>query len=813
MKKTFLFCCMAVLGLSNLIAQDLIRFTQGLASGSAHRYGRDAVFTDTLLHTWHISGARPPAEGVVWYDENGISKKWMAVQADSSGLFRDRQLSNGYLYLTYRSDKATTAILTVTGHSMAYFNGAPHAGDNYRYGWLQIPVALKKGLNELYIRTARFGGVTARLSAAPKQMQLSRLDPTLPHLVKGDTSTMHWAGIVCLNNSSKNRQQLTVTATAAGRSITTALPPVMPMSSRKIPVQLPVPSSLQGSSTAYLLTLSEGGKTIDTLTIALQHAEAGQHQSHTFISDIDGSVQYYAVAPQAGGPGASPALYFSVHGAEVEAISQARAYKPKAEGPVVAPTNRRPRGFNWEDWGRLDALEVLSIARKQYQPDPQRIYLTGHSMGGHGTWYLGTSLAGQWAAIAPCAGYPTLATYGSADGLIALESSSPVRRQVLRASSHSNILPMVQNLAVGGVYIFHGDSDRTVSVDYARQMRRELAAFHPNFTYKEYPGGSHWFGDISVDWPPLFEYLNLHRIPLSSSVNRIDFSTASPAISSQHFWTAVLQQEKSLQYSRVQLQRDSAGRRITGTTSNILSFSITPEIFPAGTNINITIDQQPLSLTLADPRQPVYLQKQNGRWQLAAAPAAGEKGPLRNGGFKSAFQHRMVFVYGTKGSAEENTWALEKARYDAETWYYRGNGAVDVISDAQFTEQQYPNTGVVLYGNAQTNSAYPLLLAGCPVSIGAGLARIGSKEYRSGDIGAYFVWPRKGSNHASIAVIGGTGIKGMRAAESNQYFTGGSGFPDFLFFNASLFMQGEKGLQAAGYFNTDWTLGSDWTEQ
>ena len=72
--------------------------------------------------------------------------------------------------------------------------------------------------------------------------------------------------------------------------------------------------------------------------------------------------------------------FLSVHGAEVEAINQARAYKLKDWGVIVAPTNRRPRGFNWEDWGRIDALEVLDIDQKRFKPNPQKIYLTGHSM-------------------------------------------------------------------------------------------------------------------------------------------------------------------------------------------------------------------------------------------------------------------------------------------------------------------------------------------------------------------------------------------------------------------------------------------------
>jgi len=57
---------------------------------------------------------------------------------------------------------------------------------------------------------------------------------------------------------------------------------------------------------------------------------------------------------------AGHALFLSLHGAGVEAIGQADAYSPKTWGHLVCPTNRRPYGFDWEDWGRLDALEVSS---------------------------------------------------------------------------------------------------------------------------------------------------------------------------------------------------------------------------------------------------------------------------------------------------------------------------------------------------------------------------------------------------------------------------------------------------------------------
>ena len=65
----------------------------------------------------------------------------------------------------------------------------------------------------------------------------------------------------------------------------------------------------------------------------------------------------------ASGP-AGQALFLSLHGASVEAIGQADAYSPKKWGPIVCPTNRRPYGFDWEEWGRWDALEVLALQKQ-----------------------------------------------------------------------------------------------------------------------------------------------------------------------------------------------------------------------------------------------------------------------------------------------------------------------------------------------------------------------------------------------------------------------------------------------------------------
>ena len=77
----------------------------------------------------------------------------------------------------------------------------------------------------------------------------------------------------------------------------------------------------------------------------------------------------------------------------------------------------------------------------------------------------------------------------------------------------------------------------------------------------------------------------------------------------------------------------------------------------------------------------------------------------RYGPFKEAFQHCMQFVYGTQGTEEENAWAFAKARYDAEQFWYRGNGSIDVIPDIEFDPDRDKDRAVIVYGNADTNTA------------------------------------------------------------------------------------------------------------
>jgi hypothetical protein len=175
----------------------------------------------------------------------------------------------------------------------------------------------------------------------------------------------------------------------------------------------------------------------------------------------------------------------------------------------------------------------------------------------------------------------------------------------------------------------------------------------------------------------------------------------------------------------------------------------------------------------------------------------------------------MVFVYGTRGSSGQSQWAFNKARYDAEQFWYRGNASIPIVADVEFDPADYPDRNVVLYGNASSNMAWSKLLSDCPVQVKNGSVTIGSKEIQGSDLACLFLYPRSDSDLASVAVVSGSGLTGMKLADRCPYFTSGVGYPDVTVLTPDYLNTGADGIVAAGFFGTDWGVDSGdfvWSE-
>ena len=148
----------------------------------------------------------------------------------------------------------------------------------------------------------------------------------------------------------------------------------------------------------------------------------------------------------------------------------------------------------------------------------------------------------------------------------------------------------------------------------------------------------------------------------------------------------------------------------------------------------------------------------------------------------------------------------QKARFDAETFLYRGNASLEIISDKQFLKGGFDNRNVVIYGNADNNRAWKTLLADAPIQVSRTQITIGNKTYKGDDLTTYFTVPRKGTKENLVGVIAGTGIRGARATYPNDYISGISGYPDAMIFGLDILKSSISGVKAAGFFGNDWTV-------
>ncbi|MBN2314564.1 MAG: hypothetical protein JXM79_11585 [Sedimentisphaerales bacterium] len=320
--------------------------------------------------------------------------KWKNVDLDDKGAVAER---GSYLYVPYISEKQSVLVLNASGHSEAYVNGELHGGDVYNRGDVHLPVLMNEGTNQLFFQAGR-GTFKVRLYEPPSPVFLLEADTTVPDLVAGETVDT-WGAVIVMNATREQVEGFTLTIDAPGIvNKATQVPSIPLLSIRKVGFRIQGTAPSEPGLISCTLKLHEKtGCPSHRIPLTLEAIHSDQPRKITFVSDIDGSVQYFALrsATPLSHDDPAPAIVLSCHGAGVQAIGQSRAYSTKSWFHLVAPTNRRPYGYDWEDFDRMDAMEVLDIARKSLKHDPSRIYLTGHSMGEHGAWHLGVTYRGN----------------------------------------------------------------------------------------------------------------------------------------------------------------------------------------------------------------------------------------------------------------------------------------------------------------------------------------------------------------------------------------------------------------------------------
>lgn len=211
-------------------------------------------------------------------------------------------------------------------------------------------------------------------------------------------------------------------------------------------------------------------------------------QTLTKLVNRNVSVQYLLSLPKEYGQDKDkrwPLLVF-LHGAgesgsDIEKVKVHGPPKLIAQGkefPFIVVSPQCPSTREW--WNRESLNALLDDILAKYKVDEDRVYLTGLSMGGYGTWDWATRYPERFAAIAPICG----------GGL-------------------PRFAPRLKNM---GVWVFHGAKDPVVKLEESQEMVDALkAAGATDLKFTIYPEAQHDSWTETYNNPELYEWFLQHK--------------------------------------------------------------------------------------------------------------------------------------------------------------------------------------------------------------------------------------------------------------------------------------------------------------
>jgi predicted peptidase len=208
-----------------------------------------------------------------------------------------------------------------------------------------------------------------------------------------------------------------------------------------------------------------------------------------FTTAIPIRLRYRAYLPAvctASSSEARPPLIVFLHGASarrgdlsaVASLGLPEKLERGEEVPFIVVAPQCPENLDWSMiLPALDAF-VAEVVEK-FHADPDRVYLTGLSMGGFGAWALATEYPGRFAAVAPICG----------GGRPLLDFPERLRRIVR--------LP---------VWCFHGERDDEIPVRESVKLVDALKAYGGDVRLTVYPDVGHDSWTRAYDNPELYAW-------------------------------------------------------------------------------------------------------------------------------------------------------------------------------------------------------------------------------------------------------------------------------------------------------------------
>ena len=484
-----------------------------------------------------------------------------------------------------------------------------------------------------------------------------------------------------------------------------------------------------------------------------------------YLSAMDGKRRPYAVC--ATGPSDAPRpmiVEVSPGGTNLEGAKRTVAFiagtaaKHGLACVAVRPTGRGPGSVN-QNYGEVDTLEAIDDAARKYHADPDRISVTGSSMGGAATWYLTSHNPDFFSAGAPFCGYCDYRLWEKPGGCTF--HMHPWEEPSWKARS---AVMLIENFQHTPLWISHGEWDRAVGggvpVEQSRRMAGLLEEKGFAHTYTEVPKTGH-----GCRTPELWEKVILWLLKQKKTRNPDHVMLATYELRhNRSYWVGIEQLEKAGTRASVDAQRVDDGRGVRLTTQNVRTLSLGP--VDGAKSVALGIDGQATIQTDLTVSK-TFRRDKNGTWQEGSFDLSGEKRHGSSGPIGDLFHENLILVPGTAGSDDASFFQAMIAG-NARRYYGQRNGGVHrggimgennvqlpIVSDAQLSDEQRRGNNLLLYGTYATNSVLKQFEGKLPLEFHAESIDVGDKTFRGDKVAVFAVFPHPENPSRYVAVHGG----------------------------------------------------------
>jgi len=522
-----------------------------------------------------------------------------------------------------------------------------------------------------------------------------------------------------------------------------------------------------------------------------QQLEAGP-QVLTFFSEVDDTDQPYAIyLPPHFDASRTYPLVISLHGAGSNHRLNLRRVFGKSNAPgendveatryfpewedvdyiVASPFARGTMGY--QGVAENDVMQVLADVKRRFPIDENRIYLTGLSMGGGGTLWIGLTRPDLWAAMAPvCPAPPSGTTHLAGNAL--------------------NV----------PVHLHQGAEDQVVSPEGVRAWADTLDVLGTNVTYTEYPGVGHNSWENAYQNGQIFDWFD--RFERNPHPERVRFSTRWYKYDAA-YWVRI---DALTPGTRAEIDaRFTAVNQLTVATDALDGFTLRLADHPRvdlDEPMTVRVDGETVQVQPADS---VSFSRRNGEWRAEPyAPAPTAKRPGMEGPMSEALADRHIYVYGTADDPSEEELQRRRAQaMTAATWsVYRGpfrrrvKVFPRVVADRNVRESDFATSNLVLFGTRSTNRIIERFSDRLPLHL----------DPSPGDYGLAYVFPVDG--HYMLVNSGRSWWSDGASDENDSPFVNQvpalelTDWPDFR-----LYQSAADSVLVEGRFNRTWQLSGD----